>query len=81
MAKLRVYELAKELKMTNKALLGKLKAMQIAVKSHASTLDKKTLEQVRNQFLGKQTDVKNVTDGKSAPVIRRRRKKAQDNYS
>jgi translation initiation factor IF-2 len=33
MAKIRVYELAKQLNMTNKVLLEKLKEMDIAVKS------------------------------------------------
>lgn len=34
MAKIRVHELAKELNLTNKAILTKLKAMNIEVKSH-----------------------------------------------
>ena len=38
MAKIRVYELAKQLNMTNKVLLEKLKEMDIAVKSHMSAI-------------------------------------------
>ena len=34
MAKVRVYELAKDLNMTNKALLNKMKELKIEVKSH-----------------------------------------------
>ena len=39
MAKVRVYELAKDLNMTNKQLLNKMKELKIQVKSHMSSLE------------------------------------------
>ena len=53
MATIRIYELARDLNMTNKALLEKLSDMDIAVKSHMSSLDKETEDKVRNQISAK----------------------------
>ncbi|MBT8368811.1 MAG: translation initiation factor IF-2 N-terminal domain-containing protein [Deltaproteobacteria bacterium] len=39
MAKTRVYELARDLNLTNKILLSKLSDLDIGVKSHMSSLD------------------------------------------
>ncbi|MEA2061205.1 MAG: translation initiation factor IF-2 [Thermodesulfobacteriota bacterium] len=76
MAKIRVYELAKKLNMTNKALLTKLKAMNIEVKSHMSSLENDTVQEVKEGLFGskkKETDIRVKTS-----VIRRRKTKARD---
>ena len=44
MAKIRVYELARDLSMENKALLEKLAEMKVDVKSHMSSLDDEIIE-------------------------------------
>ena len=46
---MRVHELAKELHLTSKALLARLKALKIDVKSHASALSPKDVERVRRE--------------------------------
>ena len=74
MATIRIYELARDLNMTNKALLEKLSDMDIAVKSHMSSLDKETEDKVRNQIFGKKEET--IVETRVKPtVIRRRRKK------
>ncbi|MFO7883455.1 MAG: translation initiation factor IF-2 [Desulfobacteraceae bacterium] len=76
MAKIRVYELAKKLNMTNKALLTKLKAMNIDVKSHMSSIENDTVQEVKNSLFGsrkKETEIRLKTS-----VIRRRKTKAKD---
>lgn len=73
MAKLRVYELAKNLNMTNKALMAKIEKMGIAVGSHMSTLEEDTIELIKSNLFGKKepdTDEKRVR----STVIRRRKK-------
>ncbi|MFH2093024.1 MAG: translation initiation factor IF-2 [Pseudomonadota bacterium] len=71
MAKVRVYELAKDLNMTNRALLNKMKELKIEVKSHMSSLEDSDVRAIRQSFLGKN---KQKTDVKVRPsVIRRRR--------
>lgn len=47
---MRVHELAKELKLTSKDLLAKLKTLKISAKSHASTIDAKDAERVRKSI-------------------------------
>ena len=71
MAKIRVYELAKKLNMTNKALLTKLKAMNIEVKSHMSSLEGETESQVRKSLFGQKTK---QADTRVKPSVIRRRK-------
>lgn len=76
MAKVRVYELAKELNVTNKAFLNKLEAMKIEVKSHMSTLEDSTVAAIRKSMSGKKKQKKDV---KAKPfVIRRRRQKEEE---
>lgn len=71
MAKIRVYELAKKLNMTNKVLLTKLKAMNIEAKSHMSSLEEDAEEKVRENLYGKKNK---ITDTRvQSSVIRRRR--------
>lgn len=72
MAKIRVHELAKELNLTNKAILTKLKAMNIEVKSHMSSLEDETVEHIKlNIFGNKQKEQESKT---ATSVIRRRKK-------
>ena len=71
--KIRIYELARELNMTNKALLTKLKLFGVSVKSHVSTLDESVVTRVRDFILGK--DSNDVSEKRvKASVIRRRKK-------
>jgi translation initiation factor IF-2 len=73
MAKLRVYELAKELEMTNSDLVARLQDMGIQVKGHMSSLDENQAQMVRDMVAGRSQQMiveKRVGRG----VIRRRRK-------
>ncbi|NWH03724.1 translation initiation factor IF-2 [Desulfobacter latus] len=73
MAKVRVYELAKDLNMTNKQLLEKLKELKIDAKSHMSALGNSDVAAVRQNLSGKK---KHAHEDKDRPsVIRRRRAK------
>ncbi|OGR09721.1 MAG: translation initiation factor IF-2 [Desulfobacterales bacterium RIFOXYA12_FULL_46_15] len=76
MAKIRVYELAKDLNMTNTALLNKMKELRIEVKSHMSSLEDSDISAVRRSMFGKE---KGQNDLKIKPsVIRRRRPHSDD---
>ncbi len=72
MAKVRVYELAKDLNLTNRALLNKMKEMKIEVKSHMSSLEDSTVRTIRQHLLGKK---KQKIDVKVKPSVIRRRKR------
>ncbi|MBW2653546.1 MAG: translation initiation factor IF-2 [Deltaproteobacteria bacterium] len=75
MAKVRVYELAKDLNMTNRALLNKMNKLKIDVKSHMSSLEDSAVSAIKKSLLGKD---KKKTDVKVKPsVIRRRRQEAE----
>jgi translation initiation factor IF-2 len=52
MAKIRIYELARDLNMTNKMLLEKIRDMDIDVKSHMSSLENETLALIKEKILG-----------------------------
>ncbi|MCF8067168.1 MAG: translation initiation factor IF-2 [Desulfobacterales bacterium] len=74
MAKIRIYELARDLNMTNKDLLDKLKSMDVDVKSHASSIDDDTVASVKAELFGKKPEsVEEIRVQKT--VIRRRKKK------
>jgi len=73
MAKLRVYELAKELDMPNKDLVEKIDSLGIQIKGHMSSLDEEEVKLVRDMVTGRSQQLiveKRVRRG----VIRRRRK-------
>ncbi len=74
MANIRVYELARDLNMKNKALLDKLSDMEISVRSHMSSLDDKTVDRIKAHLLGNTADGADTTRVKPT-VIRRRRKR------
>jgi translation initiation factor IF-2 len=73
MAKVRVYELAKELSMDSKELVEKLNAGGIPVKNYMSTLDEQTVAKAREVALGVVSEV--IEEKRIRPTVIRRRKK------
>jgi translation initiation factor IF-2 len=73
MAKVRVYELAKELSMDSKELVEKLKAGGIPIKNYMSTLDEQTVAKAREVALGVVSEV--IEEKRIRPTVIRRRKK------
>ncbi|MGD9301097.1 MAG: translation initiation factor IF-2 N-terminal domain-containing protein, partial [Desulfobacterales bacterium] len=76
MAKTRVYELARDLNLTNKILLSKLSDLDISVKSHMSALDDEAVARIKTVIFGKKEEAVEETRVKPT-VIRRRRKKVK----
>jgi len=72
MAKVRVYELAKDLNMTNRALLNMIRDLDIEIKSHMSSLEDSAVKEIKNNLFGK---AKQKNDLKVKPSVIRRRKK------
>ncbi|WP_027358037.1 translation initiation factor IF-2 [Desulforegula conservatrix] len=70
MAKIRVYELAKELGMSHKALLDKIMQLDIDVRSHMSSLEDDAVKLIKEQVAGKKAE----DDDKNKPTVIRRRK-------
>jgi len=73
MSKIRVYELARELNLTNKALMEKLTGLNITVASHMSSMDDDAVQRVKTALFGKKEAVVEEKRVK-ATVIRRRKK-------
>ncbi|MGD8541638.1 MAG: translation initiation factor IF-2 [Desulfobacteraceae bacterium] len=73
MAKIRIYELARELNMKNKALLDKLAELDISVRSHMSSLEDETVAQIKRALFGKKSAAVEVT--RVRPTVIRRRKR------
>lgn len=73
MAKIRVYELARDLNMTNKALLDKISKMDVKVGSHMSSLNDETVALIKANIFGKKTD--DQEEKRVRPTVIRRRKK------
>ncbi|MBU1452486.1 MAG: translation initiation factor IF-2 [Proteobacteria bacterium] len=76
MAKMRVYELAKELKIDNRDLIRQLIEMGLDVRNHMSALSPEETQMVRDKLKAERSEVveeKRVT----TQVIRRRRKKVE----
>jgi translation initiation factor IF-2 len=73
MAKIRVYELARDLNLTNKILLSKLNDMDISVKSHMSALEDDEVSRIRQQLFGKKEET--IEETRIRPTVIRRRKK------
>jgi len=76
MAKIRVYELARELNMNNKELLDKVVSMDIDVKSHMSSLEDEDVTSIKKALFGKRADLIEETRVKPT-VIRRRRRRVE----
>ena len=77
MAKMRVYELAKDLKMKPKALLEKISDMDIAVRSHASSLDEATISKIKSS-LADQKKADDANAGRARPAVIRKRKRKRE---
>ncbi len=75
MAKIRVYELARDLNMTNKTLIEKISSMNISVASHMSSLDEETIAAIKANTVG--TKLKSVEVTRVRPTVIRRRKKTE----
>jgi translation initiation factor IF-2 len=73
MSKIRVYELARELSLTNKALMDKLKKMEIQVGSHMSSLEDDVVQRIKAVIFGKKEP--SVQDTRVKPTVIRRRRK------
>jgi translation initiation factor IF-2 len=75
MAKIRIFELARDLNMTSKSLIEKIQDMDIDVeiKSHMSALDDDLVGQIKADFFGHKTETVVETRVRST-VIRRRKK-------
>ena len=73
MAKTRVYELARDLNLTNQILLSKLNELDISVKSHMSSLDDEAVAKVKTVIYGKKEE--SIVETRIKPTVIRRRKK------
>ena len=73
MSKIRVYELARELNLTNKVLMDKLQVLGITIGSHMSSLDDEAVQRAKAGIFGKKETGLEQTRVKPT-VIRRRRK-------
>jgi translation initiation factor IF-2 len=73
MAKVRVYELARELDMDSKILVEKLNAGGMDVKNYMSTLDESSIAKAREIVKGAVSEV--VVEKRIKPTVIRRRKK------
>jgi len=73
MAKVRVYELAKELNMENKTLVEKLKINGMNIKNYMSTLDEAAVAKARGIVFGVVSEV--IEEKRIKPTVIRRRKK------
>ncbi|RLC31285.1 MAG: translation initiation factor IF-2 [Deltaproteobacteria bacterium] len=73
MAKVRVYELAKELKMESKVLVEKLQSGGMNIKNYMSTLDEEAVKRARDIALGVVSE--EIEEKRVKPTVIRRRKK------
>ncbi len=73
MAKIRVYEFARDLNMTNRELLDKIRDLDIEVSSHMSSLDEDAVAMVKSALFGDEKD-KNLEEKRIRPTVIRRRK-------
>jgi translation initiation factor IF-2 len=79
-AKIRVYELARDLKMKSKALLDKLNEMDITVGSHVSSLDDDVVAKIKANLYDKKNGANDSPRSKQT-VIRRRKKRTPEKFS
>jgi translation initiation factor IF-2 len=76
MAKIRVYQLAKELGLENTEMIDKLKSLGFEVKNHMSTLSEGEVDRIRSDYT--KTEEVKVDEIRVKPGIIRRRKKAAE---
>lgn len=73
MAKIRVYDLSKELNTTNKDLLDRLRELNISVKSHMSAVDEETVALIKEVMFGGKSEV--IVERRVKDTVIRRRKR------
>ncbi len=73
MAKIRIYELARDFNMTNKALLEKIRDLDLPVKSHMSSLDEDAVAKIKAHIFGAKGEQIEETRVKPTVIRRRRR--------
>jgi len=73
MAKIRVYELARQLNTTNQVLLEKLREMNVPVKSHMSGVEETVVPLLKEALFGNKSEV--VVERRVRGTVIRRRKK------
>jgi translation initiation factor IF-2 len=77
-----VYELARDLNMTNKVLLEKLGDLDISVKSHMSALDDDLIAKIKSSFFSIPEKEETIEETRIKPtVIRRRRRRVKAEVS
>jgi len=76
MAKVRVYQVAKELGVENAELIDKLKSLGFEVKNHMSTLSEDEADRIRSEY--SRSEKVKVEEIRIKPGIIRRRKKAAE---
>ena len=82
MIKMRVYELAKELKMTSKELMEKMNELGLAVNSHMSTLESDEANMIReliDEENNKGKESKKTSKGKAKPAKNMKKEKENQN--
>ncbi len=76
MGKIRIYELARELNMTNTELVDRLHKIEYPVKSHMSSVDESELPDIKAKLSGSKKKAAKLEEKRIKPtVIRRRRVK------
>ncbi len=73
MAKMRVYELARQFNISNRELLEKFEEMKISVKSHMSSVDERTVSLIKEVMFGGKSEV--VVEKRVKDTVIRRRKR------
>jgi translation initiation factor IF-2 len=73
MAKIRVYEFARDLNMTNRELLDKIRDLDIDVSSHMSSLEEDVVAKVKTALFGEEKDDQ-LEEKRVRPTVIRRRK-------
>lgn len=73
MAKIRIYELARDLNLTNKVLLEKIRDLDIPIKNHMSSVDEDSIAKIKASLFG--TKAEEIEETRVKPTIIRRRKK------
>jgi hypothetical protein len=74
--KIRVYELARELNLTNKVLMDRIHAMGIPVPNHMSIIDEDTVLKIKFDIFGKKLSAEDI---KIRPTVIRRRRIEEPN--
>ena len=64
MAKIRVYEVARQFDVSSEAMVNLLREMDVPVKNHMSSIDEATVERVRGKFDAEKEAVKHAEEEK-----------------